>query len=144
MSLFKHRTQIQKEFDYLFNKSSKLGTASVNQRASSQPTTTQNVIAPIASGSVASPSSNVNSRVIITSSNYTLDQNIDVIVFTNDAICFLPQSNGSGKTYRIVCRAGYLTIKGVDPSDKIKGSIEVELTSGEDLIITDTQRRMWE
>lgn len=81
--------------------------------------------------------------VSIQSGNYPLAATDSVVVFTATATATLPAATGSGRTYRIVCRAGTLTI---DPanSDTIKGETMAVLSAGEDLILTDTATGVWE
>lgn len=81
--------------------------------------------------------------VAIKSADYTLTTNDEVVVFTATATATLPAATGTGQTYRIVCRAGTLTIDG-NSTDTIKGSLTQTLTSAEDLIITDTASGIWE
>lgn len=81
--------------------------------------------------------------VAIKSADYTLTVNDEIIVFTATATATLPAATGTGQTYRIVCRAGLLTIDG-NASETIKGELTQILTAGEDLIITDTASGIWE
>ena len=66
-----------------------------------------------------------------------------VVVFTATATATLPPATGSGLTYRLVCRAGTLTI---DPNgaETVKGASTAALSAGEDLILTDTAAGVWE
>jgi hypothetical protein len=77
------------------------------------------------------------------STDYTLTDNDEVIVFTTTATATLPAATGSGQTYRIICRAGTLTIDG-NGTDLVKGELTQELYEGEDLILTDTETGYWE
>jgi hypothetical protein len=79
----------------------------------------------------------------IKSENYLLAVTDSVVVFTATATATLPMASGSGRTYRIVCRAGTLTIDG-DGSETIKGAETAVLSAGEDLILTDTATGVWE
>jgi hypothetical protein len=75
--------------------------------------------------------------------SYTLTVNDEVVVFTVTATANLPDATGSGTTFRIVCRAGTVTING-SHSDTVKGELTQTLNAGEDLIITDTVAGIWE
>lgn len=75
--------------------------------------------------------------------NYTLLTSDEVVVFTATATATLPAATGTGQTYRIICRAGTLTIDG-NAAETIKGELTVILSAGEDLIITDTATGIWE
>lgn len=81
--------------------------------------------------------------VSIQSGNYPLVAADSVVVFTATATATLPAATGSGRTYRVVCRAGTLTI---DPAgaETIKGETTAVLSAGEDLIVTDTAMGVWE
>ena len=81
--------------------------------------------------------------VAIKSANYTLTANDEVVVFTATATASLPAATGTGQTYRLVCRAGTLTID-ASGSETIKGSLTQTLSAGEDFIITDTATGIWE
>ena len=81
--------------------------------------------------------------VAIKSANYTLTDNDEVVVFTATATASLPAATGTGQTYRLVCRAGTLTID-ASGSETIKGSLTQTLSAGEDFIITDTATGIWE
>lgn len=85
-----------------------------------------------------------NIRVVtIESGNYTLLTTDSVVVFTATATATLPAATGSGLTYRIVCRAGTLTVD-ADGTETVKGAATAVLNAGEDLIITDTAAGVWE
>jgi|GEM_PF-6798731 len=77
------------------------------------------------------------------SANYTLTVNDEVVIFTATATATLPAATGTGQTYRIICRAGTLTID-ANASETIKGELTQVLFAGEDLIITDTASGIWE
>ncbi len=81
--------------------------------------------------------------IAIQSGNYTLTATDEVVVFTATATATLPVATGSGQSYRLVCRAGTLTID-ASGSETIKGSLTQTLYAGEDLIITDTATGVWE
>lgn len=81
--------------------------------------------------------------VAIKSANYTLTANDEVVVFTATATASLPAATGTGQTYRLVCRAGTLTID-ASGAETIKGSLTQTLSAGEDFIITDTATGIWE
>lgn len=81
--------------------------------------------------------------VVIKAVNYTLTTNDEVVTFTATATATLPAATGTGQTYRIICRAGTLTIDG-NGTDTIKGDLTQALYPGEDLIITDTAAGIWE
>ncbi len=81
--------------------------------------------------------------VAIKSANYTLTANDEVVVFTATATASLPAATGTGQTYRLVCRAGTLTID-ASGAETIKGSLMQTLSAGEDFIITDTATGIWE
>jgi len=81
--------------------------------------------------------------VAIKSANYTLTANDEVVVFAATATASLPAATGTGQTYRLVCRAGTLTID-ASGSETIKGSLTQTLSAGEDFIITDTATGIWE
>lgn len=85
-----------------------------------------------------------NLRVVaIKSGNYPLTNADAVVVFTATATATLPAATGSGRTYRIICRAGTLTID-ADGSETIKGAETAVLSAGEDLVLTDTATGVWE
>lgn len=77
------------------------------------------------------------------SANYTLTSADQVVVFTATATALLPAATGSGQTYRIICRAGTLTIDG-NGAETIKGETTQTLAPGEDLLITDVAGGLWE
>lgn len=77
------------------------------------------------------------------SGDYTLTSADNVVVFTATATATLPAATGSGQTYRIICRAGTLTVDG-NGSETVKGALTQTLAPGEDLIITDTASGVWE
>jgi hypothetical protein len=81
--------------------------------------------------------------VAIKSSTYLLTAADQVVVFTATSTANLPAATGAGQTYRIVCRAGTLTID-ANGSETIKGNLTVTLNPGDDLIITDTAAGVWE
>lgn len=77
------------------------------------------------------------------SADYTLTTYDHVVVFTATATATLPAATGTGQTYRIICRAGTLTID-ANGSETIKGELTQTLAAGEDLIISDTASGVWE
>ena len=81
--------------------------------------------------------------VSVQGGDYTLQSTDNVVVFTATATATLPSATGSGRTYRIVCRAGALTID-PDGVDTVKGETTALLNAGEDLILTDTAAGVWE
>jgi len=81
--------------------------------------------------------------VAIKSTSYTLTSADEVVVFTATATASLPAATGSGQTYRLVCRAGTLTVD-ASGSETIKGATTQTLYAGEDVIITDTATGVWE
>jgi len=81
--------------------------------------------------------------VSIQSGNYPLVATDSVVVFTATATATLPAATGSGRTYRIVCRAGTLTIDAAG-TETIKGAETAVLSAGEDLLLTDTAMGVWE
>lgn len=83
------------------------------------------------------------SAISIQSGNYTLLSTDSVVIFTATATATLPAAVGSGQTYRIVCRAGTLTID-PDGTETVKGETTSALSAGEDLILTDTAMGVWE
>jgi hypothetical protein len=85
----------------------------------------------------------VEHHVEVKSANYTLTTADYVVVFTASATATLPSATGTGQTYRIVCRAGTLTIDG-NGTDTIKANLTQTLTAGSDFILTDTASGIWE
>lgn len=146
MSLFKHQTQIQKEFDNLYNRSknivSGIGSNAVNttKKVNSQKTTTTPVIGGSSSPVTRGASTNT---VIITGSDYTVLTGVNVIVATDSLTITLPPATGTGRELAIKCRKGTTTIR-ANSVETIMGGNIVEIYEGETLVIVDTQSKRWE
>ena len=82
-------------------------------------------------------------NVSIHSENYLLNILDNVVVFDSSSYAFLPKSNGSGKTYRIVSRNCTVTIF-PDGDDKIKGETSQTITGYEYFILTDCSVGSWD
>lgn len=82
-------------------------------------------------------------KVVSKNTNYTLLPTNQIVVFTATATATLPAATGSGQTFRIICRAGTLTIDG-NGSDTIVGELTQALYAGENLILTDIESGKWE
>lgn len=81
--------------------------------------------------------------VVSKSGNYTLTSLDNTVIFTASATASLPSATGSGQTYRIVCRAGTVTID-ASGSETVVGELTQTLTAGENLIISDVESGKWE
>jgi hypothetical protein len=121
-------------------------------RGNSATEITNSILYGVMAATVAGQSLRINANVqtfgrkqavAIKSADYTLGVNDEVVVFTANATATLPASTGSGQTYRIICRAGILTIDG-NSTDTIIGELTQTLTAGENLILTDTASGIWE
>lgn len=75
--------------------------------------------------------------------DYTLTTADNVVVFTATATATLPAATGTGQTYRIICRAGTLTID-ANASETIIGELTQVIYPGENLILSDVGNGVWE
>jgi hypothetical protein len=85
----------------------------------------------------------IKNNVLTKSTNYTLTDLDNVVVFTSTATATLPEATGTGQMYRIICRSGTTTIDG-NGSDTVKGELTQTLSEGEDIILSDTATGKWE